>query len=112
MDLFDSIFGDKQHKVLIPLRIQAGENFKKILLVLGISSFRFQVGDEDGENTERLFLISNIRNNPDVQGFVDESLTKPHTAQNLMSIGFKQIVILIENRRIIENIYELKDYAK
>jgi len=111
MDLFDRVFGNKEDKNLTPLRIQAGENFQKIINAMGISSFRIQVGDDDGNNTDKLILITENANNPDVQGFLQGSLTKPHTAKNLMSIGFKQILTVVNNGSGKGSFIDLKDYA-
>ena len=97
MDLFDRVFGNKEDKTLIPLRLQAGENFQKAINALGIDSFHIKVGDDDGDNTDKLFLITEKANNQDIQGFLQGSLTKPHTAKNLMSIGFKQIFIVVKD---------------
>lgn len=111
MDLFDRIFGNKDDKTLIPLRIQAGEKFKAIINAMGINSFQIQVGDEDGNNTDKLVLITKNANNPDIQGFLQGSLTKPHTAKNLMSIGFKQILIVVNDGSGKGSFIDLKDYA-
>ena len=111
MDLFDKIFGNKEDKTLIPLRLQAGEKFKTILTAMGINSFRIQVGDDDGNNTDKLLLITERANNPDIQGFLQGSLTKPHTAKNLMSIGFKQILIVVNDGSGKGSFIDLKDYA-
>lgn len=97
MDLFDRIFSDKEDKSLIPLRVQAGENFQKIINAMGLNSFRIQVGDDSCNYSDKLFLITKISNNPDINGFVQGSLTKPHTAKNLMSIGFNQVIIIVED---------------
>lgn len=111
MALFESIFGNKEDKNLIPLRIQAGEKFQNIINAMGISSFRIEVGDDDGNNTDKLILITENANNPDIQGFLQGSLTKPHTAKNLMSIGFKQILIVVNDGSGRGSFLDLKDYA-
>lgn len=111
MDLFDRVFGNKEDKNLIPLRVQAGEKFQNIITAMGISSFHIQVGDDDGNNTDKLILITENANNPEIQGFLQGSLTKPHTAKNLMSIGFKQILIVVNDGSGSGSFLDLKDYA-
>lgn len=112
MELFDKIFNNKSDKSLIPLRFQAGEKFQKIITSIGVKSFRVQVGDDDGKYTDILFLITETPNNPDVNAFLRDSLTKAHTAKNLMSIGFKQIIVAINDGSGQGYFTDLKDYAK
>lgn len=112
MDLFDRVFSNKEDSSLIPLRIQAGENFQKIINAMGLNSFRIQVGDDDGNYTDKLFLITKQSNNPDINGFVHNSLTKSHTSKNLMSIGFNQVIIIIEDGKGQAQYIDLKKYAQ
>jgi hypothetical protein len=57
MDLFDRVFSNKEDGNFIPLRFQAGDNFQNIVNVLGINSFRIKVGDDEGNNTDKLVLV-------------------------------------------------------
>ncbi len=91
------------------MRQQAIDDFNSKLEVLGLNSFRLQVGDDDGNNAEVIFIKSNKINNTDIEGFLKNSILKPQTSANLISIGFKKVGI-IENGVISSKSHFLRPY--
>ena len=93
MSLFGKLFGTKQLEPEVLIRRKVIEDFSQQLKLIGVTSFKLQVGDKQGKHMDSLFIYSNKQNNPEVEGFLHYSLLKEDTSKNLMSIGFTQIGI-------------------
>jgi len=109
--MLNKFFSKKEDQVETVKRFLAIDEFNKKLELLGINSFKLQVGDGRGAYLDTVFINSRFKGNSDVENFLTHSILKPHTSANLMSIGFRYAGVIEESEQRSE-LYELSKYAQ